>query len=409
MNNGISNPFAPRDVAIIGIAIRFPGADTVEEFWQNLRNGVESITTFTDDELRRAGVSEAMLADPAFVKAQPTIRNTEYFDAGFFGYKPREAEGMDPQLRVFLECSWEALESAGYDPERVPGPVAVYAGNNLSNYLIFNILPVIEQVTAGSAIGIVSYNDKDALATVVSHKLNLRGPSISVQTFCSTSLVAVHLACQSLMTGEAEMALAGGVSLSGSEVAGYYFEEGGIKSPDGHNRSFDARGKGTVFGNGAGVVVLKPLARALADRNHIHAVIRGSAVNNDGSQKAGYTAPSVDGQAEAIRRALSVSGVDPTSILYVETHGTATAIGDPIEVQAMTRAFRAWTERRGFCAIGSVKSNVGHLDRAAGVAGLVKAGISSHPTRRSTSTAVRSSSTPGCAISRPMARRAARR
>ncbi|HVC19696.1 MAG TPA: SDR family NAD(P)-dependent oxidoreductase [Vicinamibacterales bacterium] len=362
------------DIAIIGMSLRFPGAETVEEFWQNLRHGVESVTFFTDEELLAAGTSPAMLADPNFVRAQPALKNVEAFDAAFFGFKPREAEAMDPQLRVFLECAWEALERAGYDPNTCGRSVSVYAGNNISNYFIFNVLPMLDVLSSqGSLFGIVSYNDKDALATVVSYKLNLTGPSMSVQTFCSTSLVAVHLACQGLLAGESDMALAGGVSISGQQVAGYLYEEGGIKSPDGHNRSFDAKGKGTVFGNGAGIVVLKRLEDALADGDTIHAVIRGSAVNNDGAQKAGYTAPSVDGQAGAIARALQVSGVNPETIGYVETHGTATSIGDPIEVQGMTKAFRVWTARKQFCPIGSVKSNFGHLDRAAGVAGLMKA------------------------------------
>ncbi|HVB38871.1 MAG TPA: beta-ketoacyl synthase N-terminal-like domain-containing protein, partial [Vicinamibacterales bacterium] len=367
---------ADRDIAIVGMSLRFPGAETVEEFWQNLRNGVESISFFSEEELRAAGTSAAMLADPNFVRAQPALKHVDEFDAAFFGFKPREAEAMDPQLRVFLECAWEALEHAGYDPETAGRAVSVYAGNNISNYFIFNLLPILDVLSAeGSLFGLVSYNDKDALATVVSHKLNLRGPSVSVQTFCSTSLVAVHLACQGLLAGESDLALAGGVSISGQQVAGYLFEEGGIKSPDGHNRSFDARGQGTVFGNGAGVVVLKRLADALADGDTIHAVIRGSAVNNDGSQKAGYTAPSVDGQAGAIGRALQVSGVNPETIGYIETHGTATSIGDPIEVQGMTKAFRVWTAKKQFCPIGSVKSNFGHLDRAAGVAGLIKAAL----------------------------------
>ncbi|MDE3153781.1 MAG: SDR family oxidoreductase, partial [Acidobacteriota bacterium] len=363
-----------RDIAVIGMSLRFPGAETVEEFWQNLRNGVESISFFSDAELVAAGTSPAMLADPNFVRAQPALQHVDEFDAAFFGFTPREAEAMDPQLRVFLECAWEALERAGYDPDADGRPISVYAGNNISNYFIFNLLPILDMLgSQGSLFGLVSYNDKDALATVVSHKLNLRGPSLSVQTFCSTSLVAVHLACQGLLAGESDMALAGGVSISGQQVAGYLFEEGGIKSPDGHNRSFDAKGKGTVFGNGAGVVVLKRLADALADGDTIHAVIRGSAVNNDGSQKAGYTAPSVDGQADAIGRALQAAGINPETVGYVETHGTATAIGDPIEVQGMTKAFRVWTAKRQFCPIGSVKSNFGHLDRAAGVAGLIKA------------------------------------
>lgn len=361
------------DIAVIGMSLRFPGADSPEEFWQNLCNGVESITFFTDEQLAAAGTPAETLKNPDFVKANPVLRNIEEFDAAFFGFKPREAEATDPQMRLFLECAWEALESGGYDPDRIKGPVAVYGGNSLSNYFILHVLPVLHQIgTPGSVFGTVSYNEKDALTTLVSYKLNLRGPSMAVQTFCSTSLVAIHLACQSLIRGEADMALAGGVSLGTQPVAGYFFEEGGIKSPDGHNRAFDAKGKGTVFGNGSAVVLLKRLEDALRDGDTIHAVVKGSAVNNDGSQKAGYTAPSVEGQVEAISAALKVSGIDPGTIGYVETHGTGTSIGDPIEVQAMTRAFRAFTARNGYCPIGSVKTNFGHLDRAAGVAGFLK-------------------------------------
>ncbi|MEP7308966.1 MAG: SDR family NAD(P)-dependent oxidoreductase [Acidobacteriota bacterium] len=364
-------------VAIIGMGLRFPGASSVEEFWENLRNGVESISFFTDAQMIEAGYPPALLADPNFVKAQPSPEQIEYFDAAFFGFKPREAEAMDPQIRIFLECAWWALEDAGYDPDRYTGRLGVFAGDGMPNYFMFHLLPSINSGSAsiGSMFGLICYNDKDALATVVSHKLNLRGPSLSVQTFCSTSLVAVHLACQSLLTGESDMALAGGSSIGTNRVGGHMYEEGGITSPDGHNRAYDVKGKGTIFGNGTGAVVLKRLEDALADGDPIHAVIRGSAINNDGAQKAGYTAPSVDGQAEAIVAALTRAGVNPATIGYVETHGTATDIGDPIEVRAMTKAFRTWTDRKQYCPIGTVKTNFGHLDRAAGVAGLIKAAL----------------------------------
>jgi acyl transferase domain-containing protein/D-arabinose 1-dehydrogenase-like Zn-dependent alcohol dehydrogenase len=364
-------------IAIIGMGLRFPGASSIEEFWENLRNGVESVSFFTDAQLLEAGYPPAVLADPNFVKAMPSPEQIDHFDAAFFGFKPREAEAMDPQIRIFLECSWWALEDAGYDPDRYAGRIGVFAGNGMPNYFMFHLLPLMNSGDSGfgSLFSLVCYNDKDALATVVSHKLNLRGPSMSVQTFCSTSLVATHLACQSLLSGESDMALAGGSSIGTSRIGGYMFEEGGIHSPDGHNRAYDAKGRGTVFGNGTGVVLLKRLEDALADRDSIHAVIRGSAINNDGAQKAGYTAPSVEGQAEAIMAALRKAGVDPATIGYVETHGTATDIGDPIEVRAMTKAFQTYTDRKQYCPIGTVKTNFGHLDRAAGVAGLIKAAL----------------------------------
>ena len=355
------------DIAIIGMDLRVPGAASPARFWENLRSGVESITFLSPDPpVVRNGV--------AHVGAAPLLDDVELFDAAFFGFNPREAEMMDPQIRLFLDCAWTALESAGYDAAQYSGRVGVFAGSAMSTYLTFNLMQNPEALrSAGAGISSMGvFNDRDSLATIVSYKFDLTGPAITVQTFCSTSLVAVHLACQSLLNGESDMALAGASSINVGLKHGYYYQEGGILSPDGHCRTFDEKAAGTVFGNGVGAVVLKRLADAVADGDTIHAVIRGSAINNDGAQKAGYTAPSVGGQAKAIAEAMAVAQVSPDSISYVEAHGTATALGDPIEIEALTRAFRAGTDRRGYCAIGSVKTNFGHLDRAAGIASLVK-------------------------------------
>ncbi|HEX8146093.1 MAG TPA: polyketide synthase, partial [Pyrinomonadaceae bacterium] len=359
------NLFHDSDVAIIGMAGRFPGARDLEEFWRNLRGGVESITFFTDEELLAAGVAPETLGDPSYVKARGVLDDIDQFDSAFFGFNPREAEMIDPQQRLFLESAWAALEDAGYGTP-CETPVGVFAGVGMSFYLL-NLLSNAAASQAGTqetvidTTQIVIGNDKDFLSTRVSYKLNLKGPSVVVQSACSTSLLAVHLACQSVLNGECDMALAGGVRLSVPPRAGYYAVDGGIMSPDGHCRAYDARAAGTVSGSGVGVVVLKRLSDALADGDHIRAVIRGSAANNDGSHKIGYTAPSVEAQATVISEALAVAGVAPETVTYVEGHGTATPLGDPIEVEALTKAFRAATERVGYCALGSVKSNIGHL------------------------------------------------
>jgi acyl transferase domain-containing protein/aryl carrier-like protein len=366
----------PEEIAIIGMAGRFPQAKNIEQLWQKLRNGVELITFFTDDELRAEGATEEMLQDPAFVKAGGLMADIDLFDAGFFGYSPREAEILDPQHRNFLECSWEALENAGYDAERSSGLTGVFAGVSFNGYLLRNICsnPAIIDAMGTFLIGINS--DKDFLATRVSYELNLTGPSMNIQTACSTSLVTVHVACQSLLNGECDMALAGGVSISLHNKMGYYYRAGGISSPDGHCRAFDAKGQGIVGGNGVGVVVLKRLSEALEAGDNIIAVIKGSTVNNDGSAKIGYTAPSIDGQSKAIAEALAIAAVNAESITYIEAHGTGTVLGDPIEVAALTQSFRATTQKKGFCAIGSVKTNLGHLDAAAGVTGVIKTALS---------------------------------
>ncbi|HYV13041.1 MAG TPA: SDR family NAD(P)-dependent oxidoreductase, partial [Pyrinomonadaceae bacterium] len=363
--------YGPSSIAIIGMAGRFPGAVNLARFWENLRDGVESISFFTDEEMDDAGTPRENYTHEAFVGAGGVLDGVDLFDASFFNYSPREAEVIDPQHRLFLECAWEALESAGYDSENYRGSLGVFGGAALSTYMMnlvstTNILQVV-----GIAPTIIA-NANDFLTTRVSYKLNLRGPSIDLQTACSTSLVAVHVACQNLLNGECHIALAGGVTIINPQKGGYWYQEGGILSPDGHCRAFDAAAKGTVGGNGVGIVVLKRLEDALADGDTIHAVIRGSAVNNDGAAKLGYTAPSARGQAEVIAEAQSIAGVTPETITYVEAHGTATPLGDPIEMQALTQVFKPGTDRKQFCGVGSVKSNLGHTDTAAGVAGLIK-------------------------------------
>ncbi|ARV60164.1 hypothetical protein BZZ01_17380 [Nostocales cyanobacterium HT-58-2] len=371
MNN--SNSFDCLDeIAIVGMICRFPGAKNIEQFWQNLRDGVESISSFTTEELVNSGIDEAAVRHPKYVKAGAILEDIDLFDASFFGFHRKEAEITDPQHRFFLECAWEALEEAGYNCETYPGRIGVYAGVGWSTYFLSNLYPNSDLIELVGEKQIVIGNSQGFLPTHVSYKLNLKGPSVNVQTACSTSLVAVHLACQSLLNGESDMVLAGGVSINVPQKVGYRYQEGGIRSPDGHCRAFDAKAQGTVGGNGVGIVVLKRLEDAIADNDCIHAVIKGSAINNDGSLKVGYTAPSVDGQAAVIAEALAMAGVEPETLNYVEAHGSGTELGDPIEIAALTKAYRTRTEKKGFCAIGSVKTNVGHLDNAAGIAGLIK-------------------------------------
>ena len=362
------------EIAIVGMAGRFPGAADVDALWANLLDGVESIQTFSTEQLRAAGVNPDLLADAAYVRAGGVLDGIDRFDAGFFGYSPREAALMDPQQRVFLETAWAAMEHAGYVPGAGDAVVGVYAGTGPTDYLVRQVLGGAAGADRFDHQAVVA-NDKDFLASRVAYKLNLQGPALVVQTACSTSLVAVHVACQALLAGDCDMALAGGVTIRVPHGAGYLYQEDGIASPDGHCRAFSAGAQGCVPGNGSAVVVLKPLARALADRDCIHAVIKGTAINNDGSHKVGYTAPGVEGQRQVIRAALAVAGVSADTIGYLEAHGTGTLIGDPIEVEAASRAFRDDTARRGYCAIGSVKTNLGHLDAAAGVTGLVKAAL----------------------------------
>ena len=371
MTDGRDSPAEGLDIAVIAMAGRFPGAPDVERFWENLRAGVESIRVYSADELIALGADPAVVRDPSYVRAAALLPEVDLFDAGFFGFSPREAEILDPQQRLFLECAWEALERAGYDSERYPGLIGVYAGSGTNEYLLFHLLPGLTDLH--SVLPLTIGNEKDFLATRVSYELDLKGPSINVQTGCSSSLVGVHLACQSLLAYQCDMALAGGISLQLPYVPGYPYSPGGVLSPDGHCRAFSAAAQGAVAGSGLGIVVLKRLADALTDGDTIHAVIKGSALNNDGASKIGYTAPSIEGQARVIDMAQAAAAVDPRTITYVEAHGSGTPLGDPIEVTALTRAFRAGTQDRGFCALGSVKTNVGHLDTAAGMAGLIKA------------------------------------
>ncbi len=361
-----------RAIAIVGMSGRFPGAHSLQQFWQNLRDGVESLETFTDDELEQAGVTAAMRALPGWVSRGTVLQDADHFDAGFFGYSPREAQIIDPQQRLFLECAWEAMEHAGYAGEPDGLTVAIYAGSSMNTYVYSQLLPNKELLASVGGYQVMLGNDKDFLTTRASYKLDLHGPSMAIQTACSTSLVAVQVACQSLLRRECDMALAGGVSITFPQRTGYQFQEGMIFSPDGSCRPFDADAKGTRSGAGAGIVVLKRLEDALADNDTIHAVILGAAINNDGAGKAGYTAPSIDGQVEAIATAQALAGVAPETISYIEAHGTATPLGDPIEIAALTRVFRESTDATGFCTIGSLKANLGHLDAAAGVAGLIK-------------------------------------
>jgi acyl transferase domain-containing protein/thioesterase domain-containing protein/acyl carrier protein len=361
------------DIAVIGLAGRFPGARNVDEFWRNLREGVESVTRFTDEELLAAGEPRRALQDPDYVRAQPTLSGFDRFDAGFFGFSPQDAAVMDPQHRIFLEVGWEVLENAGHTSGSFAGNIGVFAACGMNAYMMFNLVNnrrIME--TVGEWLVRHTGNDMNFLATRLSYLLNLTGPSLNVQTACSSALVAIHLACQSLLSGECDMALAGGSTIALPQNRGYLYKPGEILSPDGHCRPFDAQARGTLFGSGAGAVALRRLKDAVADGDQILAIVKGSAINNDGSAKVGYLAPSVEGQAKAIAEALSISGVDPETIGYVEMHGTGTIVGDPIEVTGLTQAWRGFTDKRGICALGSLKSNIGHLGEAAGVAAFIK-------------------------------------
>ena len=365
------------------MACRFPGAKSTEEFWQNLRDGVSSVSVFSDEEAISAGANPAWQENPSYVKAGPVLEDIEMFDAGFFGFRSREAKMLDPQHRFFLECAWEALESSGHDPGRYEGLIGVYAGAGMNYYVLNNLYwdPEFMESVGGRVnildsmpgFRMMAASDKDYLPTRVSFLFDLKGPSIGIQTACSSALVAVHVAAQSLLNGECDLALAGGVSIRVPQQAGYLYHGGWLTSPDGHCRSFDAEAGGTVFGNGVGIVVLKRLADALADRDVIHAVIKGSAVSNDGAAKEAYMPPGEEGTFAAAAEALAVSGVDAETITYLEAQGIGIGAADQIEISALTRAFRTRTARTGFCGIGSVKPNIGHLQIAAGSANLIKA------------------------------------
>ncbi|MER6957538.1 SDR family NAD(P)-dependent oxidoreductase [Streptomyces sp. NPDC000618] len=361
------------DIAVIGMEGRFPGAPDVDAYWRNIRDGKCSVTFLSEEELLRRGVDPALARDPLYVPATNELADIDSFDAEFFGYSPREAELMDPQHRVLLECAWGALEKAGHDPARYDGLIGVYAGAGTNTYLLFNVAANRRAADMLGGSQVMIGNSGDFLASRVSYKLGLEGPSVNVQSACSTSLVSVVLACQALLSFQCDMALAGGVAVDESKHKGYLYAEDGIFSPDGHCRSFDADARGTVGGNGVGMVVLKRLGDAIADGDHIHAVIKGAALNNDGDRRVGFTAPSADSQASVITTALANADVEPETVGYVETHGTATILGDPIEFAALTAAFGAGADQRNFCALGAVKTNIGHLDAASGIAGLIKA------------------------------------
>lgn len=364
------------DIAIVGIAAHLPGARNPNEYWRNLRAGVESIRELSEDDLLEAGVTRESMRRPGYVKAAGTLNDVYHFDADFFGFSPKEAGIMDPQHRHFLMAAWEALEDAGHVPESFDGAIGVFAGCGANSYYMFNLLTNPDLVRdVGLFLLRHTGNDKDFLATRASYLFNLRGPAINVQTACSTSLVATHLAVQHLLSLECDLALAGGATIEVPHGQGYQYHEGEVLSPDGHCRAFDERAQGTVFGSGAGVVALRRLQDAIDDGDRIYAVIKGTAVNNDGAQKVGYLAPSVDGQAACIAEALGVADVDPTTISYVECHGTGTRMGDPIEIAALMQAFRSETGAADECRIGSVKTNIGHLDTAAGVASLIKVAL----------------------------------
>lgn len=360
-------------IAIVGMAGRFPHSPNVQRFWENLCQGFEGISFFSDEELERAGIGSDLLRNPNYVKAKGFLEEADLFDAGFFGFSPREAELTDPQIRLFLECGWEVLESAGYDPDKFPGLIGVYAGMSFSSYMWQFAGDESDSVSAFRTV--MGGAEKDHLATTVSYRLNLRGPSFNIQTACSTSLAAVHAAARAVMTYECDMALAGGVAVSVPLRCGYVYEPGGIASADGRCRSFDANGSGSVVGDGVGIVLLKRLEDAVAAKDTVYAVIKGSAVNNDGRRKVGFTAPAIEGQAEVISMALAAAGAKCESIGYIEAHGSATTLGDPIEIAALNQAYSQSALRPGRIAVGSVKSNIGHLNAAAGVAGLIKTAL----------------------------------
>jgi acyl transferase domain-containing protein len=359
-------------IAIIGMAGRFPQAPNLQRFWENLCQGIESTSFFSEQELEQAGISPELLRNPNYVRAKGVLEDADLFDAGFFGYSPREAELTDPQIRLFLECAWEALESAGWDPEKFSGMIGVYAGMSFSSY----IWQLAGENTDADSVGafriLMGGAEKDHLATTVSYRLNLRGPSLNIQTACSTSLAAVHAAARAVMTYECDMAIAGGSTVNMPRHSGYIYEPGGIASADGHCRSFDAQASGSVSGDGVGIVLLKRLEDAIAAGDTVYAVIKGSAINNDGRRKVGFTAPAVEGQAEVIALALAAADVECESIGYIEAHGSATVMGDPIEIAALNQVYGQAGLKPASIAVGSVKSNLGHLNAAAGVAGLMK-------------------------------------
>ncbi|MGD2085276.1 MAG: SDR family NAD(P)-dependent oxidoreductase [Candidatus Aminicenantes bacterium] len=368
-----NNRLTGLEIAVIGMAVRFPGANNIQEFWDNLKNGVESISFFSAEELETNRVPDEWIKSPDYIKAKGIIKEAEYFDASFFDYSPREAEMMDPQTRICHECAWEALENAGYDPASYNKLIGFYIGAN-PHYHWDALFSFREFAKPSEFFASFQFYDKDFLSLRISYKLNLKGPSFTLYTACSSSLVAIHLAGNGILSGECDMALAGGASIWLPEKSGYLFEQGMIFSEDGHNRTFDEKATGSVFSDGVGLVVLKRLEEALEDRDNIYAVIKGSAINNDGSRKLGFTAPSVEGLVEVLNTALDMSEVEPESISYFEAHGTATPLGDTVEMEALNKVFYPLKQKS--CAIGSVKSNFGHLNSAAGAAGFIKTVLS---------------------------------
>lgn len=380
---------ADTDVAVIGMSCRFPGADDVNAFWKNLAAGVESITFFSDDEIRKSGIDSRTADDPNYVKASSILSDIAGFDPEFFGISTREAVLMDPQQRLFLECAWESLEDAGYDPLTYPGMIGIYAGASMNTYLLNQVMPNRDTldsrddmcVTTLDSLGgfqLMIGSDKDYLPTQAAYRLNLRGPAVNVQTACSTTLVTIHLAVRSLLDGECDICLAGGASIKVPQQAGHLFQDGMIVSPDGHCRAFDAKAQGTIFGSGIGIVALKRAKDAIADGDHIYAIVKGTAVNNDGATKVGYMSPSGDGQASVAAEALAVANVPPQAISYIEAHGTGTELGDPIEIAGLNQAFRSDAVRPHTVAIGSVKTNIGHMQIVSGAAGFIKTAMALH-------------------------------
>ena len=365
------------------MAGRFPGAGDVEAFWANLCAGRESIRRFAPDELDPS-ICAATSSDPSYVPARGVLDGVELFDAGFFGISPLEAQVLDPQHRHFLEVSWLALEHAGYVPETSKGPIGIFGGMYNATYFQRHLMPRPEVANRLGDLAVMLGNEKDYLTSRVAHRLGLTGPAVSVNTACSTSLVATALAMDSLRNGGCDIALAGGVAITCPPNSGYLFQDGSMASPDGHTRAFDAQAGGTVFSDGVAIVVLRRLSAAIADGDTVYAVLLGAAVNNDGSERASFTAPSPEGQAAVIATAHEAAAVNPRSISYIEAHGTATPLGDPIEIEGLVRAFSRHTQDRGFCAIGSLKSNVGHLVIAAGAAGLIKTALALQAVARNT-------------------------
>lgn len=363
-------------IAVIGMACRFPGANNIFQFWENLSNGIESIKELTESDLREAGVSAKIISDEFYVRRKPILENIDMFDASFFGINQKEAEIMDPQHRIMLECAWEAFENAGYDVSALQGRVGIFTGSGLNSYFLQNLIKNQKLIDTFDWVQIYTANDKDYIPTRISYLLDLKGPSFNVGSACSSSLVAVHVACRNLWNYGCDIALAGGSTALFPQNVGYLYKEGNILSPDGYCRPFDEKAKGTNFGNGAGIVVLKRLEDAIEADDFIYAIVRGTAVSNDGASKVGYTAPGVEGQVQVISEAMALANVHPESISYIETHGTGTTLGDPIEISGLTKAFRQKTQKKQFCALGSVKANIGHLDAAAGIAGFIKTVLS---------------------------------